>query len=175
MSLSFIHDLLGEVRRDRLAPAGAWSALEQIIGVDLPSDYKEFVDGYGEAMLFDHLYVPHPMSSPSLAEFIESENETLREVFEPDSDMPERVRESWNRMIPWAYHNWDGDTCVLLPPVEGDGWRVAVAFRQYHRFKVFDGDFSDFLRGILKLGEFPPGWPTGGPLWRETEDGPLVF
>lgn len=42
------------------ASAVAWEQLEGELGVVLPGDYKQVVDGYGPVQLNGHLFLPYP-------------------------------------------------------------------------------------------------------------------
>ncbi|MFE2276911.1 SMI1/KNR4 family protein [Streptomyces sp. NPDC059454] len=67
----------------------AWSRLERDLGVALPAEYKEIVDGYAPVEINGHLYLMHPATGRwNLAEKIRSTSEAWSQV-EWDEDEPE--------------------------------------------------------------------------------------
>ncbi|GEC04938.1 hypothetical protein SSP24_25930 [Streptomyces spinoverrucosus] len=48
--MSSFESLLGGRQRLRPAAPQSWRAVEEWLGRDLPADYKEFVNGYGDAL-----------------------------------------------------------------------------------------------------------------------------
>lgn len=166
--------LLGKRERFRSASIESWQSVERWLGRELPGDYKDLVDGYGDAVLFEHLFIPHPDGSDPLLTFMQEERRDFHAVFRDVTGIPSSVRSAWGDVIPWAYHDWNGDVCLLVPDVAGGGWNVAVAFRQCPGLLLIDGGVSTFLRLLLVERRFPRGWPTVGPLWRSMPDSPLV-
>lgn len=90
------------------------------------------------------------------------------------SDIPPGVEEVRERVVPWGYHDWNGDLCLLVPDSAGGEWNVAVAFRQCPGFLLLDGGVVEFLRLLAGEKRFPRGWPTMGPNWESLPDSPLV-
>jgi hypothetical protein len=163
---SVIDTVLGEYRRFRPAHPESWGRIEDWLGTELPGDYRQFVDGFGDAMVLGHLFIPHPDGSDPLLTFMKEERETFHEACGAYVEVPQRVRAVWDRVVPWAYHDWDGDMCLLLPPAEGwEGWNVAVAFRQCPEITVFDGGVADFMSVVLSGRSRPRGWPTERVVW----------
>ncbi|MFI2415063.1 hypothetical protein [Streptomyces sp. NPDC018947] len=78
------------------------------------------------------------------------------------------------RFLPWAYHDFNGDICLLVPPsVDNHHWAVAVSFRQCSEVQIFPGGFIDFLQALVR-GEVPRGWPRVGFEWASAEGSPLI-
>ncbi|MGZ9928284.1 hypothetical protein ACXNSR_00135 [Streptomyces sp. NC-S4] len=169
----FLHQLMGGVRRSRPAGPDAWQEIDAAAGAPTPADFRAFVDCYGGAILLDHLFIPHPDDGSRLAEFIEEERRYFLSGLEFLDDIPPRVVEHRDRMIPWAYHNWDGDVCLLVPSEDLQDWDVAVSYRQCPEIEIFDGGFTGFLAGVLKKRNVPRGWPIWEEVWKELRDGPL--
>ncbi|MDR6980727.1 hypothetical protein J2X68_007469 [Streptomyces sp. 3330] len=166
--------LIGERERFRSASVRSWEAVEGWLGHGLPADYRELVDGYGDAILFGHLFVPHPEGGDPLLTFMQEEKRDLHAAFLDVREIPASVQSVWDCVIPWAYHDWNGDVCLLVPDRSGNHWNVAVAFRQCPGFLVIDGGVTEFLRLLIEERRFPRGWPTGNPLWQSMPDSPLV-
>ncbi|WP_371632224.1 hypothetical protein OG693_04615 [Streptomyces sp. NBC_01259] len=144
------------------------------MGRELPSDYKDLVDGYGDAVLLGHLFLPHPEGGDPLLTFMQEERRYFHSTYDDAQNIPEIVSIGWSQLIPWAYHDWNGDVCLLVPPLTGVDWSVAVAFRQRPDFLVVTGGVTEFIRRLLEEGNFPRGWPTGQRLWKTMEGSPVV-
>lgn len=172
--LRSIESLLGERERFRPASAESWSAVEDWVGGALPVDYKDLVDGYGDATLFKHLFIPHPEGSDPLLTFMQEEQRDFQTAFRDVRDIPESVESAWDKVIPWAYHDWNGDVCLLVPDGVGAKFNVAVAFRQCPSFLLIDGGVVEFLGHLVEEKRFPRGWPVGDPLWESLPESPLV-
>ncbi|MCX5526628.1 SMI1/KNR4 family protein [Streptomyces bobili] len=166
--------LLGE--RERVFPVSpeAWRAVEGWVGRALPEDYKNLVDGYGDAVLFGHLFVPHPGGSDPLLNFMQEERRYFHAAYQDVSDIPASLKSKWDDVVPWAYHDWNGDVCLLVPGDTAGLWNVAVAFRQNPGFLIVDGGVEDFFQLILREEKFPRGWPVGQSGWESIPDSPLV-
>ncbi|MFJ8229644.1 hypothetical protein ACIQ9E_06730 [Streptomyces sp. NPDC094448] len=175
MSSSFSR-LLGDRQRFRSASSASWRAIEEWVGEELPHDYRELVDGYGDAVLAGHLYLPHPEGSEPLLGFMEDHQGGHHTVYREEdvARMPDSVSAVWSRIVPWAYHDWNGDECLLLPPTGKAGWQVAVSFRQYPGVTPVPGGTTEFIEGILSEDRMPRGWPKGRPAWKSIEDSPLI-
>ncbi|WP_105974989.1 SMI1/KNR4 family protein [Streptomyces geranii] len=170
----YLESLLGDRERFRPAAPESWNAIEDWLGKTLPVDYKKFVDGYGDAIFWSHLFVPHPAGGDPLLKFMQEERRYLHDSYAEVLDIPDAVRESWEYVVPWAYHDWNGDVCLLVPGVDDDQWNVAVAFRQCPGFLWVEGGVSEFLRIIVREKKFPRGWPAGDVRWQSMPDSPLV-
>lgn len=166
--------LLGPPERLRSAPRQAWRSVEEWLGRELPSDYKEFVDGYGDALLYGHLFVPHPEGTDPLLTFMREERDSFQEAYGGLRDIPPALSAVWKDIVPWAYHDWNGDVCLLFPDADTKLWRVAVAFRQCPEFLLLDGGVTAFLEKILGEEKLPRGWPTREPRWQSMPDSPVV-
>ncbi|QXE38844.1 hypothetical protein KQY30_02415 [Streptomyces sp. GMY02] len=175
--------MLGERERFRPAASAAWRDIEEWLGLALPADYKKLVDGYGDAILLGHLFVPHPEGADPLLTFMREERRDYYAAFEAvrgTSDVPDNV---WGHAIPWAYHDWNGDLCLLFPPLSDQGlsvpsldeeWMVAVAYRQCPEIQLFPGGVTAFLERILGEGRLPRGWPSGREAWQSVEATRLI-
>ncbi|UUU25526.1 hypothetical protein [Streptomyces sp. DSM 40750] len=166
--------LLGQRERFRLAPPGSWRLVEDWIGRKLPVDYKALVDGYGDGILWKHLFVPHPEGVDPLLKFMQEEQRDFHAAYENVRNIPTEIRESWDRVVPWAYHDWNGDVCLLVPGAGPDQWDIAVAFRQCPEFMWVEGGVTGFLRLLVEESRFPRGWPVTDLQWQSMPDSPLV-
>ncbi|CAO0831165.1 hypothetical protein ACTFBT_21490 [Streptomyces microflavus] len=167
--------LLGPAERFRPAAPASWQEVEAWVGAELPSDYKALVDGYGDAVLLGHLFLPHPQGGDPLLTFMQEEQDHFHHAYDHHRDSP-ALALVWDRLVPWAYHDWNGDVCLLVPPIDDEGaWAVAVAFRQCPRIDVLKGGVGDFLTAVLRGGRgLPAGWPGGLQRWQSAEGSPLI-
>ncbi|MFC8724412.1 MULTISPECIES: SMI1/KNR4 family protein [Streptomyces] len=174
--------LLGPPERFRPAPPAAWQEVEAWTGAALPADYKALVDGYGDAVLLGHLFLPHPRGGDPLLTFMKEERDTFHQAYDDHRDTL-ALAPVWDRLVPWAYHDWNGDVCLLVPPIEDDDgegfgddeWAVAVAYRQCPRIEVFEGGVGAFLTTVLGGGRgLPTGWPGGLRRWQSVDGSPLI-
>ncbi|MFJ9006314.1 SMI1/KNR4 family protein [Streptomyces canus] len=78
--LSRVLDMLGEPP-SRYRDAAAWHELENSLGISLPTDYKEIVDGYAPLQINGHLYLHHPATQRwNLGEWIRSTVEAWSQI-----------------------------------------------------------------------------------------------
>ncbi|MFB7608615.1 SMI1/KNR4 family protein [Streptomyces gardneri] len=164
--------MFGPRARSRPVSEESWREIERSVGVRLPEDYKRLVDGYGDATVFGHLGIPHPESNHALLEFIEDLGDTFLSWQDPWGESPEDP--DLARMIPWAFHSWNGDICLLDPPKGEEGWSVVVAYRQFQDIGVFPGTVTEFLVRLRDGRELPREWPPMRPDRRESEESPLI-
>jgi uncharacterized protein (TIGR02996 family) len=66
--------LLAPPPRRQVRPRGDWAAVEAVLGLRLPEDYKAFLDLYGLGMINHCLEVPHPFASGGGHEFWDARN-----------------------------------------------------------------------------------------------------
>ncbi|MFF7266474.1 hypothetical protein ACFZCL_40295 [Streptomyces sp. NPDC008159] len=147
--------------------------VEGWVGQRLPADYKALVDGYGDGILWKHLFVPHPDGVDPLLKFMQEERRDFHAAYADVREIPEEVRRGWDRVVPWAYHDWNGDVCLLVPGESGH-WNIAVAFRQCPGFLWIEGGVTNFIRSIAENNRFPRGWPAVDVQWQSMPDSPLV-
>ncbi|MEU6298981.1 SMI1/KNR4 family protein [Streptomyces erythrochromogenes] len=157
-------DIFGPPQRFRSASNESWRAVEEFVGVRLPVDYKDFVNGYGDSVIFGHLGIPHPEANHKLLDFVSDLGKAFLSWQDPWDESP--VDTDLARMIPWAFHEWNGDICLLDPPRRDEGWSVVVAYRQFPGMGVFPGSVTDFFKLLREGRELPSGWPLAGSDWR---------
>ncbi|WP_165986655.1 SMI1/KNR4 family protein [Streptomyces sp. YIM 98790] len=175
--ISELIDLLGESPSRQVGLRRHWREVERLIGITLPDDYKWLVNNYGDAHIAGHLWLPHPAAPTGppfgprdLLTFIKEEVENWKAIREGYVCVPDRVLAAREDLVPWARHDWDGDLCLLLPPVDNSAaWEVGVALRQYPEIMVFRGGPVEFVLDFL-AGQGPRGWPTNRPGWMSWDD-----
>ncbi|WP_153457196.1 SMI1/KNR4 family protein [Streptomyces smaragdinus] len=166
--------VLGSRKRIKGASVEAWHAIESMLSVRLPVEYKTLVDEYGDAMIFGHLYLPHPEGNKPLSKFLEDRKFREAEI-EYYQSVPDRVRQFGNLMVPWCYHSWDGDMGYLMPPGgEWESWSVVIELRQESRFVIHDVGVDDFILKLSDESRFMPTWPRENPSWRSIPESFLI-
>ncbi|MDL2082282.1 hypothetical protein QNN03_38375 [Streptomyces sp. GXMU-J15] len=162
--------------RERYRPARpeSWREIEDWAGLELPRDYKQFVDDYGDAIVFGHLFIAHPEGIDPLLKVMQEERQTFLADVEGEFDKAPGESSGLGRLLPWAYHNFNGDICLLVPPsTDKRDWNVAISFRQCPEVQIFPGGVIDFLHALVRR-EVPRGWPHVGFEWVSAEGSPLI-
>lgn len=167
-------EVFGPPRRFRPASTDSWREVERWAGLELPPDYKQFVDGYGDAVVFRHLFIAHPEGADPLLTVMQEERRTFLAFEEGEPGVAPGQSSGPGQFLPWAYHDFNGDVCLLVPPSAGNrDWTVAVSFRQCPEVQVFPGRVTEFLQALAR-GEFPRGWPRVRFDWTSAEGSPLI-
>ena len=167
-------EAFGPPQRFRPASPESWREIELWAGIELPLDYKQFVDGYGDAVVFKHLFVAHPEGVDPLLKVMQEERQSFLADEDVSPDVIPGESSGLGRFLPWAYHDFNGDICLLVPPsADMLKWTVAVAFRQCPEVQIFPGGVTEFLQALAG-GEFPRGWPRVGFGWASAEGSPLI-
>ncbi|MEV0897196.1 SMI1/KNR4 family protein [Actinoplanes sp. NPDC049802] len=150
-----------------------WSAVEMALGVQLPGDYKAFVDAYGPGAVNDHLLICAPDASVGWTDLVDN-NEMAQESCRiwfggVDDDSSSRLEPAWPL---GDSSRWDGDDVPdWFQPGDdlvswggtpnGDFlfWHVRpgvapadhpVVLREHGPyFERFDGGFAMTLKGLL--------------------------
>ena len=167
-------ETFGPPERFRPAKPESWREIEEWAGLELPRDYKQFVDEYGDAVIFRHLFIAHPEGVDPLLKLMREERQAFLAGAQDAIGSTPGVRSGLARFLPWAYHDFNGDICLLVPPSDDNqDWAVAVSFRQCPEVQIFPGGVTDFLQAIVQ-GVVPRGWPRVGFEWCSAEESPLI-
>ncbi|MFI1815140.1 histone-like nucleoid-structuring protein Lsr2 [Streptomyces sp. NPDC020422] len=139
-----------------------WPAVEQQLGMPLPTDYKQIADTYGPGTFcgFLHLYHPHahttwtsltgPMPSTIRAQLQqEHEQDTPPLPADPQELFPMAVTDNGEYLF------W-----VTRPATSPDAWTVAVNQARSFRWHSYDGTLADFLTAVLSGREIVPVFPS---------------
>ncbi|WP_019926137.1 SMI1/KNR4 family protein [Nocardia sp. BMG111209] len=137
-----------------------WDDIESACGVRLPSDYRDFIDNYGNGRIAD-LHVLYPVSRRSngqvrLTSLIDNAQGLIAdEVFHEDD-------EDGNPLVgypaPGGLLQWGGSTGgdMFFWVTEGadpDGWTVLAHLHGPAIWTRYDGTMTDFLIGLV-TGEY---------------------
>lgn len=173
-------DLAQLVNLLRLPPLGEahwrssdWVAVESALGVELPGDYKHFVDAYGPGAVNDHLLVCAPDASAGWTDLLDNNEmaqESCRTWFGGVDDGPfDRTEQPWplgdsahwggddvpdwfrpgDDLISWGgTANGDFLFWHIKPGVAAADYPVVLRERGPD-FERFEGGFSATLMGLL--------------------------
>ncbi|MGW1535667.1 SMI1/KNR4 family protein [Streptomyces aureus] len=163
-SLDRLRALLGEPVTWGWARPGPWTASERYLGVELPSDYKAFLDLYGPGSIDGYLSLTRPLEADA------AELDRLWSL-----DAWRRARLDAPDLYPYPFHpdpggliSWGSDESgneyyfLALEP-DPDEWRIVVGSESNDWFETA-GTFSDFLVRCFDRTDRPPflprSWPT---------------
>ncbi|SOE15595.1 SMI1-KNR4 cell-wall [Streptomyces sp. 2323.1] len=130
----------------------AWGQAEQALGVELPTDYKEFLRAYGGSNWDDYLYVLEPgcpNENYDLLEWEGQQTEALEGLWEFEKK-PDELKEEGARVIPWA--TTDNGECLywlVRPGRQPDSWTVMVNEARGERWEHFSCSCTEFLASAL--------------------------
>lgn len=126
--------MLSKLERLLLPPASSaytspdWVKVESEYSIQLPADYKAFVERYGGGSIDDFLWVIDPFSRSPHMNFDKSEyfreSYALMKVDFPQ-DYPRPPYPTHGSFWPWAFTE-NGDTLVWVVDDEPDSWPVAL-------------------------------------------------
>ncbi|MEV0373918.1 SMI1/KNR4 family protein [Streptomyces sp. NPDC050636] len=129
-----------------------WESVEQALGVELPSDYKELIQAYGGSNWDDYLNLLEPgcrNEHYDLIEWYEQQAEALEDLWEFERK-PTELAENGTRVIPWA--TTDNGECLywlVRPGENSDQWTVMVNEARGDRWKHFPITCTEFLVSVL--------------------------
>ncbi|MFD5470672.1 SMI1/KNR4 family protein [Streptomyces sp. NPDC127105] len=155
-----VQEMLGEPPRRYRNPA-AWRDLEGDLGVNLPADYKEIVDGYAPIQINCHLSLDHPATGRwNLGAWIRSTADAWSQVEwddgEPEGDprvslgVPELVFGTPDGLIPIA--STDRGETLFHAPRGGQGTSSLFVEDGEGEFFEYSMTFSEWLYRWL-IGE----------------------
>jgi hypothetical protein len=146
-----------------------WNQSYDEIGLRFPSEYRDFIDYYGQISLNDELHIHGPAVEPSqpgvpggFPGFLHCATDPcgfpgfLAQIFASgDRDKcPYPVYPEPGGLLNWA-NNGNGDHCFWL--VEGadpDRWPIVVVYRADLEWERFDAGTAEFLLAVA-TGEYP--------------------
>lgn len=159
----------------------AWSAVEDVLGTTLPTDFVDLVSGYGPGRFDRFLWVLQPVEEPpalSLAGQAVDQLDVLRELVGYGEEVPYGVADGRAELLPWALTD-NGDVCfwVTRPESVPDEWTIAIHESRGPDWETFPGSCTEFLVAVFEgtsvFDTFPRGFPSATPAFtpRQTEDG----
>ncbi|WP_436773848.1 SMI1/KNR4 family protein [Yinghuangia sp. YIM S09857] len=173
--------LLGPAPRTHADPAH-WEALERSLGLVLPGDFKEFIDGYGPCSLAEFLDVLHPAGATfNLGRFCR-EWIDLSQVC-VNEDVPYVVGTAPGNVLPVGSTEHGDIVYFVLAEADPNAWPVGVAARSSEAvWFEFPMSFTEWLVRVLRggagMGFLPDDWPPDrlecipeSEFWSPAQDG----
>lgn len=144
-----------------------WTNIEHRLGFQLPLDYRELVDTYGQGSFDRFIWVLQPSSTNHNLDMVRQRRErlaalrTLRDSGEPTPFGAEEL-------APWAITD-NGDVCywVISALDLPDEWTIAVNEARGQRWLSFEFGAAEFLVAVLserlRVEVFPEDFPSRRP------------
>ncbi|MFD0410347.1 SMI1/KNR4 family protein [Kitasatospora sp. NPDC127116] len=139
-----------------------WELAPSELGVQLPSDYRAFVDLYGGVNLNGEWGVYTPSEKPSfyeapggLADWRITNDVDLRDQIEGEEQWwdrpgPTPVFPDPGGLLSWGWNSNHNQCCWLTTSPDPEQWPVTVFYED--RLDHFDGGFAEFLATVLTGG-----------------------
>jgi hypothetical protein len=154
--LSLLKGMLGDPRSPHDSRE-AWGRIESSLEVELPYDYKEFIDRYAPVRVNGHLHFDHAADPRwNLGEWVSSTIEAYKDLDWVDLTAPRFISEGPEfggpeGLIP--VFGSDRGECVFLSRIPEKGkWQVVVYVGDDDDFYEYDMGFSEWLYRYL-IGE----------------------
>jgi hypothetical protein len=158
----------------RIGNGKLWDQVARKLGLELPSDYREFVEAYGSGSLagFIQVYNPYSESPYSLLERIEKVCQVYRSLksSEGDRQVPFPIHPDRPGLLPWA-QNDVGNYMFWLTEGAPEKWPVVLSQGRSDKWERFDMGMLTFLIKALTHGLKSKIWPDDFP----DPDSPIVF
>ncbi|MEZ4373544.1 MAG: SMI1/KNR4 family protein [Polyangiaceae bacterium] len=135
----------------------AWSGVEAQLGLQLPDDYKLFVDFFGAGTLIDffHVFTPDARSSHTDLRLAgESMLAALRDIRESEG-LPHPVHPEPQGLLPWGR---DDNGNFLLWRTGASEWSVVIGAARDEKWVEYSMCMTDFLLQVVG-GTISPSVP----------------
>ena len=146
-----------------------WAKLAEELGVEIPTDYREFVSQYGAGYIDDFLWILLPAEIlRSLAETQDMEAALARRngpsLYPGYSLHPHRPG-----LVPLGGTD-NGNRIFWLTECPTPPWPIIVTAARDTRVDRFDVSFAQWLSALLRreliVSVFPEDWPGEEPVFR---------
>ncbi|MEU4588130.1 SMI1/KNR4 family protein [Kitasatospora aureofaciens] len=162
-SIGRLEELMGDPGRERVEVR--WEGAIERFGVQLPSDFREFVERYGRVQYSGDLLVVAPSLGSGvpdgerfdgLHQFNKDVGEMLEEWYgwDPEFGRPYEPFPAKGCLFAWANNTSSDYFCWDTSAGDPDQWPVVVWRFGISEMMRFDGGMADFLAAVL-AGEFP--------------------
>ncbi|MEV4452999.1 SMI1/KNR4 family protein [Streptomyces mirabilis] len=163
-SLDRLRALLGKPVTWGWARPRLWTTSEQYLGVELPSDYKAFLDLYGPGSIDGYLSLSRPLEADAteLERLWSLEDWRWSRLSAPDL-YPYPFHPDPGGLISWGSDEHGSEYYFLAIEPNPDEWRIVVGSECNSWFETA-GTFCDFLVRCFDRIDRPPfmdrAWPT---------------
>jgi hypothetical protein len=130
----------------------AWPAIEKIIGVTLPNDYKQYINAFGTGYIGRFLWPFTPFS--------ENEYLNLRDQINYSLDVLRELEENWGEecpyplypdpegLLPWGRTD-NGDVLFWLTVGHPDDWPTVINEARGPLYEEYQASMTDFLAKLI--------------------------
>ncbi|MFD3565935.1 histone-like nucleoid-structuring protein Lsr2 [Streptomyces sp. NPDC058667] len=154
-------DLLRLCPPPTATPVVNWPAVEQSLGMRLPSDYKQLADAYGPGSFCGFLHLYHPLAPTDWVNLTGPTPTTIRRQLQHDHDsgthpVPHDPQQLFAMGVTdnGEYLFW-----IQEPENTPDEWNIAVNEARGPRWYTHQGGITDFLLTIFTGREHVPLFP----------------
>ncbi|MFD6359677.1 histone-like nucleoid-structuring protein Lsr2 [Streptomyces roseolus] len=138
-----------------------WNAVETLLQVPLPTDYKQLVDAYGPGSFCDFLHLSTPHRNREAVDLTGPMPARLRGQLLKDRDtgtypMPHRPEDLFAVGVT---DNGNHLFWITTPRAEPDAWPLTVNEAEGRTWYTHDGNLTSFLLALLSGHEHPPVFP----------------
>lgn len=148
----------------------SWRAIQDSLGLELPKDYRDFIDAYGTGRIDDFIWVLSPFAKNQYLNLCSQSKIILdaQKQFHSESGVKSAFTyfPDTNGLFPWGGTD-NGD--VLFWHCVGDPsrWNVVVRDSRSSRWRSFDLNMTAFLYAVvtkeLIVDVFPDDFPSNSP------------
>jgi hypothetical protein len=130
---------------------GSWERVEEVLGVELPDDYKRLIEAYGTGTFSEFIWVLNPFSSNPNLNLIEQSTRqlgALRELREQFGEWsPFDLHPTPGGLLPVAITD-NGDVVHWLTDGKADEWTIVVNEGRSPEYEQFDCGIAGFLERL---------------------------
>lgn len=152
-----------------------WNYIENIMGTELPSDYKEFISVYGTGAIDNFIWVHDPLED--VEEYFNTINMKLWAYSETKRDYPEYychdVFPEKGGLLPVAVTD-NGDEIYWITHGKPDFWSIVVYESRSEEHFEYNGSLIDFLYDLvtmkIKCSVFPEDFPSRVPVFSTPDE-----
>ena len=142
--------------------AEKWEEIEREMGVQLPYDYKNFIDKYGTVNINEFIWVLTPFDKDEYVNLIKRGQEISKAYIESSLNNPEYFKHEVfpikGGILPWAYTE-NGDEIYWLTVGKSDEWSIVVyesRSSDYYEYKI---GMVEFIYGLISGKLICPAFP----------------
>ncbi|EFL23831.1 conserved hypothetical protein [Streptomyces himastatinicus ATCC 53653] len=140
-----------------------WDAVENVLGMRLPADYKRLAAAYGPGTFADFIGICHPHGYTEYSNLTGRMPGIVREYLQQDYDQGKGpVPCHPGHLFSMGFtHNGEKLFWITDPLDAPDTWRIAVNEGRGFRWFTFDGTLTEFLVSVLSGETAVPQFPDG--------------
>lgn len=155
-----------------------WLSLELELGINLPGEYKLFIDSYGVGGIDGFIWLYGPFEPYSNLNFLTQMKSDLSVYSELKKQFPKRydltLYPEVGGVLPFGTTE-NGDTLFWLTEGDSDSWKIIVHDVRSPEYEVIDLQFIQFLTSLMskeiKCKIFPNDFPDDKPTFDVVETG----